>query len=189
MNLWTEKISRRKLFGFGLGGLLSIGVGTFFFRRSKNQSLPKTLFFSISEVEFLSAYSQTLLPQESGFPDIEKAEVIRRLDEEFFFVSPDVSDDFRSLILILEYLPLVKGYWGRFSRLNEEDRKNFLLSQETTESDTIRAALTNLKLPIYLVYYGHESSFKAISYDGPFGNPPEKLSESRIYYKKILGES
>lgn len=118
----------------------------FLFRFSKSQSLPKTLFFSISEVEFLSAYSQTLLPQESGFPDLEKAEVIRRLDEEFFFVDSNISDDFRSLIFILEYLPLVKGYWSRFSRLSEEDRKNFLLSQETTESDTIRAALTNLKL-------------------------------------------
>ncbi|EMJ81913.1 hypothetical protein LEP1GSC016_3817 [Leptospira borgpetersenii serovar Hardjo-bovis str. Sponselee] len=104
-------------------------------------------------------------------------------------MDPNISDDFRSLIFILEYLPLIKGYRSRFSRLSEENRKNFLLSQETTESDTIRAALANLKLPVYLVYYGHESSFEAISYDGPFGNPPERLSESRIYYKKILGES
>ncbi|EMJ90663.1 hypothetical protein [Leptospira alstonii] len=189
MSLWTEKISRRKLFGFGLGGLFSIGIGAFFLSRSKNRSFAKTLFFSASEIEFLSAYSQTLLPQEPGFPDLEKAEVIRRLDEEFFFVDPSISDDFKSLILILEYLPLVTGYWSRFSKLDEKDRKNFLHSLESTESDTIRAALANLKLPIFLVYYGHESSFKAISYDGPFGNPPEKLSESRIYYKKILGES
>ncbi|TGL66296.1 hypothetical protein [Leptospira kmetyi] len=188
MSVWTEKISRRKLFGFGLGGLLSIGIGSLFFARSKNESLPKTLFFSASEVEFLYAYAQTLLPQEPGFPDLEKAEVIRRLDEEFYFVDPGITDDFKSLILILEYLPLVSGYWSRFSKLNEEDRKNFLLSQEGTDSDTIRATLANLKLPVYLVYYGHESSFKAISYDGPFGNPPERLSESRIYYKKMLGE-
>lgn len=187
MSLWTEKISRRKLFGFGLGELLSLCIGAFFFNRFKRSSY-KTLFFSSSEVEFLQAYSQTLLPPTPGFPDLEKAEVIRRLDEEFFFVDPSISDDFKSLIIILEYLPLISGYWSRFSKLNEIDRKNFLLSQETTKSDTIRAALANLKLPVYLVYYGHESSFKAISYDGPFGNPPEKLSESRIYYKKILGE-
>ncbi|AOP35663.1 hypothetical protein A0128_18545 [Leptospira tipperaryensis] len=189
MNVFSEKISRRKLFGFGLGGLLSVGIGTLLFRGSHSVAVPKTLFFSESEAEFLTAYSQTLLPPENGFPDIEKAEVIRRLDEEFFFVDPGITDDFKSLILILEYLPLVSGYWSRFSRLNEENRKRFLHSQETTESDTIRAALANLKMPIFLMYYGHESSFKAISYDGPFANPPEKLSESRIYYKKILGES
>ncbi|MBW0432983.1 hypothetical protein [Leptospira yasudae] len=188
MSAWTEKISRRKLFGFGLGGLLSIGIGSIFLSRSKNESLPKTLFFSSAEAEFILAYAQTLLPNEPGFPDLEKTEVIRRLDEEFFFVDPTISDDFKSLILILEYLPLVSGYWSRFSRMNEEDRKNFLHSQERTDSDIVRAALVNLKLPIFLVYYGHESSFKAISYDGPFGNPPERLSESRIYYKKILGE-
>lgn len=83
MNLWTEKISRRKLFGFGLGGLLSLCIGVFLFNRFKRSSY-KTLFFSSSEVEFLLAYSQTLLPPAPGFPDLEKAEVIRRLDEEFF---------------------------------------------------------------------------------------------------------
>lgn len=137
----------------------------------------------------MQAYARTLLPPEIGFPDIEKAEVIRRLDEEFFFVDTDITDDFKSLILILEYLPLVSGYWSRFSKLNEEDRKSFLHSLEFTKSDTIKAALANLKMPILLMYYGHESSFKAISYEGPFGNPPEKLSESRIYYRKILEES
>ncbi|RHX92323.1 hypothetical protein [Leptospira stimsonii] len=189
MNVLSEKISRRKLFGFGLGGLLSIGIGTLLFRRSYSGTVPKTLFFSESEAAFLQAYSQTLLPQEPGFPDIEKAEVVRRLDEEFFFVDSGITDDFKSLIFILEYLPLVSGYWSRFSRLSEEDRRKFLYSQEKTDSDLIRAALANLKMPIFLMYYGHESSFKAISYDGPFANPPEKLSESRIYYRKILGES
>ncbi|PJZ54436.1 hypothetical protein [Leptospira adleri] len=189
MNALSEKISRRKLFGFGLGGLLSIVIGTLLCRRSYSGSVPKTLFFSESEAEFLQAYAQTLLPSEKGFPDIEKAEVVRRLDEEFFFVDPGITDDFKSLILILEYLPLVSGYWSRFSRLDEKDRNEFLSSQETTDSDLIRAALANLKMPIFLMYYGHESSFKAISYDGPFSDPPEKLSESRIYYRKILGES
>ncbi|MDV6236084.1 hypothetical protein CH379_010665 [Leptospira ellisii] len=189
MNVFSEKFSRRKLLGFGLGGLFSICIGVLFFKSSKRSSIPKTLFFSASEAEFLQAYSETILPQEAGFPDIEKAEVIRRLDEEFFFVDQGITDDFKSLILILEYLPLISGYWSRFSRLNEEERRRFLISRESTDSDTIRAALANLKMPVLLMYYGHESTFKAISYDGPFGNPPEKLSESRIYYKKILGES
>ncbi|MBM9576625.1 hypothetical protein JWG45_05595 [Leptospira sp. 201903070] len=189
MNVFSEKISRRKLFGFGLGGLLSVGIGALLCRRSYSVAAPKTLFFSESEAQFLQAYSQTLLPPENGFPDIQKAEVVRRLDEEFFFVDSAITDDFKSLILILEFLPLVSGYWSRFSRLSEEDRAEFLRSKETTNSDTVRAALANLKMPVFLMYYGHESAFKAISYDGPFANPPEKLSESRIYYKKMLGES
>ncbi|MBM9498766.1 hypothetical protein JWG44_00660 [Leptospira sp. 201903071] len=189
MNVFSEKISRRKLFGFGFGGLLSVGIGSLLCQRSYSGNVPKTIFFSESEAQFLHAYAQTLLPPEKGFPDIEKAEVVKRLDEEFFFVDSGITDDFKSLILILEYLPLVSGYWSRFSRLGEEDRSEFLRSQETTNSDTIRAALANLKMPIFLMYYGHESTFKSISYDGPFADPPEKLSESRIYYRKISGEA
>ncbi|EMF98256.1 hypothetical protein LEP1GSC137_1162 [Leptospira borgpetersenii str. Noumea 25] len=68
MNLWAEKISRRKLFGFGVGGLLSIGVGTFFFRRSKNQSLPKTLFFPYPKLNFYQLTPKPFYPKNRAFP-------------------------------------------------------------------------------------------------------------------------
>ncbi|MDZ4725068.1 MAG: hypothetical protein SH817_02850 [Leptospira sp.] len=145
------------------------------------------LYFSEREQEIVSCFSETILPNlEDNMPTIAKAEVIRRLDEEFSFVSEDIQEEFHNAIFILEYLPFFYGYFSKFQKLNQTDRFALLMLCNDTNSDIIRAVIGNLKLVTFLAYYGHRSSWEQIGYDGPFGDPPEKWSESRIYYQEML---
>ena len=38
-------------------------------------------------------------------------------------------------------------------------------------------------------YFGHPSTWNAIGYDGPFMNLPEKRSEQRVLYARLVGKS
>ncbi|WP_411824161.1 hypothetical protein [Leptospira sp. 'Mane'] len=147
------------------------------------------LFFSDYELKILEAWCLAVLPDEKNMPDHNKAEVIRRLDEEFYFVSEEIREEFHMAIIGLDYLPFFYGSFSRFHKLTLENRISFLEKTKDTESDLVRAIIGNLKLVTFLAYYGHESTWKQIGYDGPFGNPPEKWSESRIHYKKSVNVS
>lgn len=145
------------------------------------------LYFSDSETKTVNAFSEVVLPiAEPGMPSLEKANVMRRLDEELHFVSEEIQEDFHSAMMVLEYLPLFYGYFSFFSRLSKEKRGELLTILAETDSDIVRAVVGNLKLLVCLVYYGHKSTWEQISYPGPFGNPPEKWSESRIHYQNLV---
>lgn len=186
----AQRFSRKTFLrlGFAGSGALVLGGSVCILNRSSRQ-LPKVLFFSESELETLAALSEAILPEAVGAPTYKEAKVLERLDEEFYFVDPFLSNDFKTLIMVLEYLPFFHWKFSRFSKLSLESRRQFLSELNHSDSDTVRAVWANLRMPIFLMYYGHESTFKAISYDGPFLNPPEKLSESRIYYRKLVGGS
>lgn len=185
-----SRFSRKNFLRLGLAGsgALLLGGSVCILNRT-DRKLPKSLFFSDNELETLAALAEAILPEGPGIPDYKEAKVLERLDEEFYFVDPTLSEDFSTLLLVMEYLPIFYWKFSRFSRLSLESRRSFLTSLNNSDSDLIRAVWANLRMPIFLVYYGHSSTFKAISYDGPFANPPEKLSESRIYYRKLIGGS
>ncbi|TGK07299.1 hypothetical protein EHO59_04105 [Leptospira semungkisensis] len=186
----APRFSRKTFLRLGIAGsgALVLGSSICILNRS-GRVLPKSLFFSESELETLAALSEAILPEGPNIPTYKDAKVLERLDEEFFFVDPFLSDDFKTLVLVMEYLPLFHWKFSRFSKMSLESRRKFLSELNDSDSDLIRAVWSNLRMPIFLMYYGHESTFKMISYDGPFGNPPEKLSESRIYYNKLIGGS
>lgn len=185
-----SRFSRKTFLKLGLAGSGALLLGGSFclFNRSERY-LPNGLFFSKGELDTLGALSEAILPEGPGIPGYKEAKVLERLDEEFYFVDSFLSDDFKTLLLVIEYLPFFHWKFSRFSKLSLESRKSFLSSLNDSDSDTVRAVWANLRMPIFLMYYGHPSTFKMISYDGPFGNPPEKLSESRIYYSKLIGSS
>ncbi|TGL62777.1 hypothetical protein [Leptospira sarikeiensis] len=186
----VPRFSRKTFLRLGLAGsgALVLGGSLCILNRS-SRDLPKVLFFSESELEILASLSEAILPEGVGVPTYKEAKVLERLDEEFFFVDPFLSDDFKTLLLVLEYLPLFHLKFSRFSKLSIGSRRKFLSELNDSDSDIVRAVWANLRMPIFLMYYGHESTFKMISYDGPYMNPPEKLSESRIYYGKLVGNS
>ncbi|TGK01512.1 hypothetical protein EHQ53_07510 [Leptospira langatensis] len=186
----APRFSRKTFLRLGIAGTgaLVLGSSICILNRS-GRTLPKSLFFSGSELETLGALSEAILPEGPNVPTYKDAKVLERLDEEFFFVDPFLSEDFKTLVLVMEYLPFFHWKFSRFSRMSLESRRKFLSELNDSDSDLIRAVWSNLRMPIFLMYYGHESTFKMISYDGPFGNPPEKLSESRIYYNKLIGGS
>ncbi|MCT8334093.1 hypothetical protein NUH30_10455 [Leptospira sp. 85282-16] len=144
-------------------------------------------YFSDSERGTVTAFSEVVLPvSEPGMPSLDEANVMRRLDEELYFVSEEIQEDFHSAVMVLEYLPLFYGYFSFFSSLSKEKREELLSLLAETDSDIVRAVVGNLKLLVCLVYYGHKSTWPQISYPGPFGNPPEKWSESRIHYQNLV---
>lgn len=147
----------------------------------------KYFYFSDSEIKTLISFSEVILPiKEPGMPSLEEASVMRRLDEELYFVSDEIQEDFHSAVMVLEYLPFFYGTFRSFSRLEFEDRIRLLELWAETDSDTVRAVIGNLKLLVCLVYYGHKSTWDPISYPGPFANPPEKWSEARLHYQNLL---
>ncbi|MBM9575739.1 hypothetical protein JWG45_01100 [Leptospira sp. 201903070] len=174
------KLTRKKFILTAILSALLLGSVGFVLRSAQKV---KRLFFSRFTEETLSWFAKTILPEEEGFPDLEKAEVVSRLDEELFFVDSSISGDFDTAIWILEFLPLRFGYWSRFSKLKREDAKEFLNLALRSETELIRNIVSNIRMVVMLVYYGHKSTWNQIGYDGPFGNFPEKLSESRIYYQ------
>ncbi|MBM9499465.1 hypothetical protein JWG44_04280 [Leptospira sp. 201903071] len=176
----STKLSRKK---FILTSILSVFLlGTVGFVLRSTRKLTR-LFFSRSTEETLSSFAKAVLPEDEGFPDIEESEVISRLDEELFFVDSSISGDFDTAMWILEFLPIRFGYWSRFSKLKKEEAREFLNGALQSESELVRNIVSSVRMVVMLVYYGHKSTWKEIGYDGPFGNFPEKLSESRIYYK------
>lgn len=144
-------------------------------------------YFSESETKTVAAFSEVVLPiTEPGMPNLEEANVMRRLDEELYFVSEEIQEDFHSAVMVLEYIPLLYGHFSFFSNLTLVKRENLLSTLAETDSDILRAVVGNLKLLVCLVYYGHKSTWNSISYPGPFANPPEKWSEARIHYQNLV---
>ncbi|TGM23598.1 hypothetical protein EHQ82_05305 [Leptospira selangorensis] len=147
----------------------------------------KYFYFSDSEIKTITSFAEVVLPvSEPGMPTLKEASVMRRLDEELYFVSDEIQEDFHSAVMVLEYLPFFYGRFQGFSNLEEKERIRLLELWAETDSDTVRAVVGNLKLLVCLVYYGHKSTWNSISYPGPFANPPEKWSEARLHYQNSL---
>lgn len=176
----STKITRKKFILTAVLGSFLIGIVASVLRATQKTT---RLFLSRQTEETLSRFAEAILPNDPGFPDFKEAEVTTRLDEELFFVDSSISGDFDSAIWILEFLPITFGYWSRFSKLQREDAKKFIHAGLQSETELVRNIVSSVRMVIMLVYYGHRSTWNQIGYDGPFGNFPEKLSESRIYYK------
>ena len=157
-----------------------------------NENIEKTRFgnllsFKTDEADILFAFAEGCLTL--GAESILTAKVIPRLDEEFYFVSSYIKDDFRLALSVIEYLPIVYGKFSRFSKLNVPDRTNFLDARKDTSSETIRAVIHNLRMAVMLTYYGHESTWQSIQYDGPFARIPQQKSLQRRHYQNLTKTS
>jgi hypothetical protein len=73
---------------------------------------------------------------------------------------------------------LAAGGWSFFTGKEVKKFKTqfgTLLVMDATQANTFYA---------FIMYYGHESKWQAIGYDGPFGKVPEQLGEQRLHYPK-----
>ncbi|GBF49974.1 hypothetical protein LPTSP4_14950 [Leptospira ryugenii] len=110
--------------------------------------------------------------------------VIQRVDEELYFVNESIQSEFDSAILLIEFYPWVLGYWSSFSKLKREEALECIQKGIQSKNLSVRAAFSSLRMLCYLVHYGQKESWKDIQYEGPFAAFPEKISESRAYYKE-----
>lgn len=145
----------------------------------------RLLFFSGTEADVIRALAEIMFPPEAGFPTLEEARVVERLDEELYFTSEGIQSDFSAALLALQYLQLLTGWFARFTGLSPARRAAFLESMKLTQQDTFRAVVSNVRMLVCMVYYGHERSWPGIGYDGPFRGRGQIESETREYYRRL----
>tara|TARA_B110000503_G_scaffold80101_1_gene122812 strand:+ start:2731 stop:3324 length:594 start_codon:yes stop_codon:yes gene_type:complete len=142
------------------------------------------LVFNQQQATTLFAYAEAILPEGDGFPDANTARVVQRLDEEVYFTTKKIASDMKSVLDAMEYLPVFYGKMSRFSKMSKVDRLNFLQGLRDTKNETVKAVVNNCRLVVFNMYYGHESTWAAIGYDGTFTKMPEIMGEQRKYYAK-----
>jgi len=143
--------------------------------------LPKhrLLSFDKSTAYIVLALAGAVIPLGNGYATIEQTQVLRRFDEELFFLSSDA----------LEYLPFTYGYFSRFSKLSLPDRQRVLRQGFTSNFDLVRAVTSSLRLIVQFFYFGHEASWARIAYDGPFSGIAPIMSEQRLFYQDAIQEN
>ncbi len=142
------------------------------------------LVFSADQTAIVAAMAESCLDR--SYAELARAEVIQRLDEELFFVSDSIREDFLLALSVLEYLPIVYGRFSRFSRLPTNERQAFLQARLSTRSETVRAVVHSLRMAVMLSFYGHQSSWDSIAYDGAFAQVAPLLSKQRKYYQQRI---
>lgn len=136
-----------------------------------------------SHADVLFAFAQACVPSRNN--EILLAGVIQRLDEELYFVSDSIRDDFLLALDVLEYLPLIYGHFSRLSKLPLARREGLLRSLQQTRIDTVSAVLNACRMAVMMMYYGNASSWAAIHYDGPFSRLPPIQSAQRLRYQQL----
>jgi hypothetical protein len=175
-----SQLIKRK--NFLLGSLGALGV--YFVLSPFVGRTVRTLFLSKNQSEVLLAYLSAILPLPFSKNDAHKQALLQRIDEELFFVNESIQSEFYSGILLLEFYPWLLGYWSSFSNLETQDALECIENGLKSASLSVRAAFSSVRMLCYLVHYGQKEPWKDIKYDGPFGSFPQKISESRAYYRK-----
>ncbi|RQS06216.1 hypothetical protein DIE07_24730 [Burkholderia sp. Bp9002] len=191
----TRLFARRrflKMALIGAGGTMAAaagGAGYLTLTHRFRNRYGKLLVFDGHLADVVHALAEASVPDAPGFPTIEQAEVVTRMDEEMFFVSEKLGSDVKAGLYLLEMLPLAYGRMSRLSRLSVSERRAFLTRARDTQDDTVRVVIANLSGMVRWYYFGHPSTWKAIGYDGPFMGLPEKRSEQRMLYAKLVGNA
>lgn len=149
----------------------------------------KLLVLSSTQATTLAALAQAVLPSQAGFPTVEQAQVVQRMDEELWLSDISIQEDMGAALSLMEWLPLMYGHWSHFSRLEKAQRMQVVQQCMESSIDVVRAIGTNLKLVSHFMYFGHASSWAAIGYDGPFQKLAPKISVQRkAYALRVSGE-
>lgn len=148
----------------------------------------RLLVFSASQAATLAAVAAAVIPPQTGFPTVAQARIVQRMDEELWLSDISIQEDMCAALMVLEWLPLTYGYWGRFSKLEIPAQRAVLTRAMESSVETVRAVGTNLKLVSHFMYFGHPSTWNAIGYDGPFQKlPPIISSQRKAYSLKVQG--
>lgn len=145
----------------------------------------KLLVLDNKEASIIMSIAEAILPSKSTLPSAEQALVVERIDEELFFVSQSIQDDFKLALNVVNTMPVLYGYFSFFTNLSKEDRLVCFQKLQNTRFDSIRAASNAARMLINLVYFSHPSTWNSIGYDGAFAKIPELMSEQRTYYKQL----
>jgi hypothetical protein len=178
-------VTRRRLLTFGLGGavLLACGGGLGWVTagyRVDPGDVPIGL--SIKELAVVRAIVEALLPADGDLPGGLALGVHQRIDEEVWAAPDPVRSDLKSAIVLIEHLPPLLGFPGRFSRLAPDEREACLRAMLLAGPTPVVQAAVALKQMCSLFYYSRAETWGALGYDGPW--VPEKPPESAVRYRE-----
>lgn len=184
------ELSRRvALFGLGGAALLTCGGGLSWV--SLGYGLPqgaRPIGLTLKQLCIVVAIVEALLPADGDLPSGTSLGVHQRIDEEVWSASAGLADDLRSAIGIIEHLPPLYGFYGRFTRLSVEDRLAcFDMLLRAGPTPIVQSAVA-LKQLCSFFYWSHETTWQAISYDGPWVKravPPA----SSLRYAELLAQA
>jgi len=195
-NMQLEPLPRRSFLKLGLmTGAVAVAVlngctdAVTSFSGARRTPYGTLLILDEEQARTMEAFAETVVPSAKDFPSAREARVVQRLDEELFFVSGNIAADVKTVLDVLEWMPVAYGYFSRFSRLSPDKRLAFLNGTKNTGSATVRAVIHNCRMICFNLYYGHQSTWAAIGYDGPFSGIPEQLGEQRRYYAELIGSA
>lgn len=163
------EIGRRRLLAFGLTGtaLLAVGGGlswlTLGYRLAPGDA---AIALSVKELAVVRAIVATLLPGGEA-PDGLALGVHQRIDEEVWSAPDGVRADLKAALHLLEHLPPMLGFAGRFSSLDAASREACFARWLTHEQTVIVQAAVGLKQMAMLFAYTRDPTWEAIGYDGP----------------------
>lgn len=147
------------------------------------------LVFSATQARTLQAFAEAVLPAAQGWPSVAEVEMLRRFDEELFFVDEAIRQDVAAALDVLEWLPLVRGHLSRFSELPVARRAGVIEGMMTSRLEILQAIANNLKVVCQFFYYAHPATWPSIGYEGTFAGIEPKESEQRRYYRMRSGQA
>ena len=158
---------RRTAYGaaaMALGGAL---LGSWSRRVTRLPAAPLTCL-AADEAAILTAVCETFLPPAPGFPTIQDAHLVERLDAKLASMDPEDAGDVKTLLSVFEYgAPVVGPALGRFTGLSDAARERYLAGWEQSRLEFKRTGFHALKYLIYLFYYDTPASWKKLQYAGP----------------------
>jgi hypothetical protein len=180
-------MTRRRLLTAGLGGgaLLALGGGLRWFAWGY-QLLPGevALGLSVKELCVVRALVEMFFPAVDGLPSGVALGVHQRIDEEVWSQPPEVREDLKAALQLIEHGPPLFGFAGRMSRLEVAHREQAYQRMLASEQGVVVQAAVALKQMAHLFYYAHPDTWGALAYDGPWVPQPQP-PESSVRYQEL----
>lgn len=168
-------LGRRKFLGGSLLGALATAAGTLPLPgcatvRAPNLRIPdKLLFLAEDEARVLLAVANRILPPAEGWPTMEEAGVVARIDRELSAMRADVQADFRSALGVLErWLPALTLRFSSFTAMAPEEQDDYLRALETSSIGLLRQVYYGFRTLTTFFYFGDARAWPRLGYDGPW---------------------
>lgn len=143
------------------------------------------LVLSADDLVTLAAFAEAVLPAPGLGPSYVETDILRRLDEEMFFVEAAVRADLDAALSLLEWYPLVSGHVHRFSHLKATGRTALIERMLSSRFDIPRAIANSLRFMVHFLHYAHPATWAMTDFDGPFSRLAPQLSEQRLRYLEL----
>lgn len=183
-------ITRRRMLqlGFASTAMLTVGGGLAWVTlgyRLRDGETPIAL--SAKEFVVARAIVETLLPAADGVPAGVDLGVPQRIDEEIWAAPDALRSDLKAALHLIEHVPPLLGFAGRFSSLSAEAREACYGELLRSRHDVLVLAAGAFKQMAHLFAYVRPESWGAIGYDGPWVKEP-KPPDSAVRYAALVAE-